>query len=463
MSLYIVILAAGKGKRMFSSLPKVLNTLAGKEILMHVVETAQTLNPTQIKVVLGHQVELVQKVLAEMPITTVLQEEQLGTGHALHTAMPNIPDDATVLVLSGDVPLISARTLQQLLDSMQVTTDTTALALLTAHVDNPFGFGRIVRDAPGRIQQIVEERDATDKERAIGEIYTGICAAKAADLRRWLPALSCNNNQQEYYLTDIISLAVAERVPVTSYTTTDLLEIQGVNDRLQLHDMERALQLQIARQFVAKGVGIADAARFDVRGSLTCGENVFIDINVLCTGSVTIGDGTEIGPNVVLTNATLGKNVKILPNSVVEGCEIGDNCTIGPFARIRPGTRLAEGCRIGNFVETKAAVFGSHSKASHLSYIGDATIGAEVNIGTGTITCNYDGAAKHATVIEDGAFIGSGTELVAPVKVGKGATIGAGSTIRKDAPDNALTLTSSTQKTLPEWKRKAKKDCLASD
>ncbi|STX40405.1 UDP-N-acetylglucosamine pyrophosphorylase [Legionella donaldsonii] len=458
MTLQIIILAAGQGKRMYSGTPKVLHKIAGKPMLVRVVETAQQLNPEAIYVVYGHGGEQIKAALPDLPVNWVLQKDQLGTGHAVMQALPHIPLDSQVLILSADVPLIEAKTLQNLIDKHHAApAPANSLSLLLAKLDNPTGLGRIVRNAQGDISAIVEEKDATAEQKQIQEIYSGICCVQAADLARWLPQLGCNNAQGEYYLTEIIAMAVNEQQVITSLQTPTLMEIQGVNDRLQLQQLERIWQQRLARQLMLSGVSLADANRFDVRGELHCGQDVFIDVNNVFSGKVVLGNGCSIGPNCILHNVTLGAHCEILANSVLEDCHIGESCHIGPFARLRPGTQLANDCKIGNFVETKKAVFGEGSKASHLSYLGDVTLGKEVNIGAGTITCNYDGANKHQTIIEDGVFVGSDTQLVAPVTVGANATIGAGSTIRKNVPANELTLTESKQKTITGWKRPVKK------
>lgn len=453
MSLHIVILAAGMGKRMYSAIPKVLHPLAGTPMLERVVNTAQLLSPEKIHVLYGHGGDQIRQAMSHLQVNWVLQEQQLGTGHAVLQALPFIPEKANVLILSADVPLIQAATLQALVLASQHS----HLSLLLANLTNPTGLGRILRDKNGLIRAIVEEKDATDAQRQIEEIYSGICCAKAQDLRRWLPALGNNNSQGEFYLTEIIAMAVKERQVINSLSASDTLEIQGVNNRQQLQRLERIWQQRKADELLLSGVTIADSQRLDIRGELHCGKDVFIDINCVFIGNVILGDNCHIGPNCVLNNARIGSGTQILPNSVLEGCELGNDCTIGPFARLRPGTQLADACKIGNFVETKNTVFGFNSKASHLSYLGDAKLGEKVNIGAGTITCNYDGANKHQTIIEDGAFIGSDTQLVAPVTIGANATIGAGSTIRKNAPAGELTLTESSQRTLPGWKRPVKK------
>lgn len=428
-------------------------------MLTRVVETAKQLQPETIHVIYGHGGEHIRQSLPDLPVHWVHQAEQLGTGHAVMQALPHISPDAQVLILSADVPLIQPKTLALLIEKTQGTSSqASVLALLLAELENPFGLGRIVRNAQGEISTIVEEKDASEQEKNIKEIYTGICCAKASDLQAWLPKLANHNAQGEYYLTDIIAMAVKDKVPVCSITSTDWVQVQGVNNRLQLQELERAFQLRQAEHLLECGVSLADARRFDLRGELVCGKDVSIDINCLFIGKVVLGDNCQIGPNCVLEDVEVGAGSNIFANSLLEGCKIGKNCDIGPFARLRPGTELASHCKIGNFVETKKAVFGSHSKASHLSYLGDVTIGKDVNIGAGTITCNYDGVNKHQTVIEDGVFVGSDTQLVAPVTVGSNATIGAGSTIRKNVPEGELTLTESRQKTVYGWKRPLKKD-----
>ena len=454
MTLHIIILAAGLGKRMVSQKPKVLHELGGKSLLARVIDTAQTLQPAAIHVIYGHEGDQILQALTDKPVHWINQTQQLGTGHAVMQAMPEIPQDAQVLILYGDVPLIESTTLVQLIQS---ATEHQALALLLATLDNPFGMGRILRNNAGMIEAIVEEKDATPAQRKIKETYTGICCASSNDLTRWLPKLTQNNIQHEYYLTDIIAMAVNEQQNIQSIEAPHEYEIKGVNDRLQLHTLERLWQQQQAERLMLSGVTIADSTRFDIRGELHCGKDIFIDANCVFIGKVHIEDGCIIGPNCILTDTHIGANSQILAHSVLDGCQIGVDCHIGPFARLRPGTKLGPQCKIGNFVETKKAIFGSNSKASHLSYLGDVTIGNDVNIGAGTITCNYDGINKHQTIIEDGAFIGSDTQLIAPVKVGAHATIGAGCTLRQNAPGGELTLTESKQKTIYGWKRPKKK------
>jgi bifunctional UDP-N-acetylglucosamine pyrophosphorylase/glucosamine-1-phosphate N-acetyltransferase len=455
--LHVIVLAAGQGKRMCSSIPKVLQTLAGKPMLQWVVSTAEQLNPEAIHVIYGHGGEQLREALPNLGVNWVKQAQQLGTGHAVMQALPEIPAEAHVMILSGDVPLIQPNTLADLaaLSGTQHQGHV-PLALLVANLDNPVGLGRIVRNTEGQVVAIVEEKDATPEERQIHEIYSGMCCASAADLARWLPALSQTNAQGEYYLTEIIAMAVRDAVPIASLSAENVIEIAGVNHFEQLQQLERIWQQRQVKQLMLSGTRVADAARVDIRGELVCGKDVFIDVNAVFEGQVTIGEGCIIEPNCYLKNVTLGPKCVVHANSVLEDCYIGDACHIGPFARLRPGTQLADRCKIGNFVETKNAVLGENSKASHLSYLGDTCIGQDVNIGAGTITCNYDGANKHQTIIEDGVFIGSDTQLVAPVVVGKNATIGAGSTIRKNVPAEELTLTVSTQKTITGWKRPRK-------
>lgn len=458
MNLQIIILAAGQGKRMYSNTPKVLHQLAGKPMLKRVVETAAQLKPDAIHVIYGHGGDQIKNSLPELAVNWVHQAEQLGTGHAVMQALPHMPPQAQVLVLSADVPLIQLKTLQALIEcSKPAPHQKSVLTLLVAELLDPSGLGRILRNNQGEIYAIVEEKDANEQEKNIKEIYTGICCAQASDLEVWLPRLNNTNAQGEYYLTEIIAMAVKNQTPITSLTTTDNYEIQGVNNRLQLHQLERVWQQREAEKLLESGVTLADANRFDLRGELVCGKDVFIDINCVFKGKVILGDNCIIGPNCSLTDVTLNSGCIINANSVLEECSIGTNCHVGPFARLRSGTQLAANCKIGNFVETKKAHFDEGSKASHLSYLGDVTLGKNVNVGAGTITCNYDGVNKHQTVIEDGVFIGSDTQLVAPVTVGANATIGAGSTIRKNVPADELTLTESKQKTVYGWKRPTKK------
>ena len=434
--LNVVILAAGQGKRMRSDLPKVLQPIAGKPMLAHVLDTARALVPAQVCVVYGHGGEQVRAALLAPDLAWALQEPQLGTGHAVLQALPHLDavPPAPTLVLYGDVPLIRATTLLRLIEAA----GNDRLALLTAHLGNPHGYGRIVR-ADGRVTRIVEEKDADDAERAIREINTGILVAPGAALARWLPQLGNRNAQGEYYLTDIVAMAVAEGMDVVTAHPDATWETEGVNSKVQLATLERIHQRNIAEALMEQGVTLADPARIDVRGELICGRDVSIDVNCVFLGRVVLEDGVSIGPNCVLQDAIVG------PRSI-----------IGPFARLRPGTVLDEDVHIGNFVEVKNSSIAAHSKANHLAYIGDATVGSRVNVGAGTITCNYDGANKFRTVIEDDVFIGSDTQLVAPVTVGKGATLGAGTTLTRDAPPDQLTVSRPKQISIAGWKRPVK-------
>lgn len=453
MNISVVILAAGEGSRMRSDQPKILHALGGKPLLTHVVDAAQQLQPQIIHVVVGHKSELVRKNLAYLPVQWVEQTQQLGTGHAVAQAMPHLPQSGVVLVLYGDVPLINPTTLRNLIEQAKHS----GLALVTAKLDNPTGYGRVVRDAAGRITRIVEEKDASPEIRAISEINTGILAANAEKLAKWLSGLQNDNAQSEYYLTDVIAAAVADGLSVANVLPVTNSEILGVNNRLQLAELERCFQAQNAERLMLQGVTLLDPARFDQRGTFNAGKDVTIDINVVLEGNVTCGDRVHIGPNTIIRNAKIGNDVRILANCVIEDAVIGGGSRIGPFARIRPETVLAEDVHLGNFVEIKKTTVGRGTNINHLSYIGDAQIGSGVNIGAGTITCNYDGANKHRTIIGDGAFIGSDTQLVAPVEVGADATIGAGSTIARDVPPGGLTLSRVPQKTVPHWNRPQKR------
>jgi bifunctional UDP-N-acetylglucosamine pyrophosphorylase/glucosamine-1-phosphate N-acetyltransferase len=453
MPLSVVILAAGQGKRMASDLPKVLQPLAGRPLLAHVVDTARLLEPDAIHIVHGHGGESVRAAIAGADIRWALQAEQKGTGHAVVQAMPGIPDDHTVLVLYGDVPLIRAATLSDLV----ARAGPKFLALLSARLDDPAGYGRVIRDTAGRVARIVEHKDANHKERAIPEINTGVLAAPAARLRGWLGALKADNAQGEYYLTDCIGAAVRDGCAVEAVIAETAAEVLGVNDKLQLAEVEAAHRRTRATELMRAGVTIVDPARIDIRGDVSVGRDVVLDVNVILAGKVKLGDGVHIGPNCLVRDCEIGAGTVINANCVLESSVIGANCSIGPFARMRPGNRLADGVHIGNFVELKNSEIGAGSKANHLSYVGDTTIGSRVNVGAGTVTCNYDGANKYRTEIGDGAFIGSGTMLVAPVSVGKDATIGAGSTITKPAPAGKLTVERSRQQTIENWKRPEKK------
>lgn len=451
--LEVIILAAGKGTRMYSSTPKVLHRIAGHPLLAHVINSATALGAHKIHVVVGFEGEAVRAHFPEAPLCWATQAEQLGTGHAVAQALPNIPDDRTVLVLYGDVPLIAPDTLSALTEACHAD----GIAVLTVLSTDPTGLGRIVRDADGHAIAIVEEKDADAQQRLIVETNSGILAAPAGRLRQWLADLSPKNAQGEYYLTDIIASAVADNCEVATLTLDDELEVLGVNNKTQLALLERHYQSRIAQQLMDAGVGLADPARIDVRGTLQCGRDVEIDINAIFEGYVTLGNGVHIGPNVVIKNSAIGEGTHIHANSHIEESSVAANCVVGPFARLRTGTDLGDGAKIGNFVETKKARLGAGSKINHLSYVGDATVGANVNIGAGTITCNYDGVNKHHTTIEDGVFVGSNTALVAPVRIGKKATIGAGSTITGDVGEEQLVVGRARQRSIDGWKRPNKK------
>jgi bifunctional UDP-N-acetylglucosamine pyrophosphorylase / glucosamine-1-phosphate N-acetyltransferase len=448
--LSVVILAAGKGTRMHSRLPKVLHAIGGKPMLGHVLERATALRSDCTIVVYGYGGKAVLSAFGNAAVEFVRQEPQLGTGHAVQQALPYLQAGGTTLVLYGDVPLTRDATLENLISKP-------GLRLLTATLDDPAGYGRIVRDKTGRIVRIVEEKDASAREKSIREINTGILCAPTDMLHQWLSKLTNRNAQKEYYLTDVVPLAIASKTEVTSAQPSDDWEILGVNSKEQLAYLERVHQLQNARNLMARGATLADPWRFDLRGELDCGSDVFIDVNCIFEGKVRLADEVKIGAGCVLRNAEIGAGSEIAPYSHLDGAIVGAKCRIGPYARLRPGTRLDDEVHIGNFVETKETKIGSKSKANHLSYLGDTTIGSGVNIGAGTIVCNYDGVNKHRTVIGDDAFIGSDTQLVAPVTIGRGATIGAGSTITKDAPADELTLSRAKQMSVPGWKRPVRK------
>ncbi|WP_308923229.1 bifunctional UDP-N-acetylglucosamine diphosphorylase/glucosamine-1-phosphate N-acetyltransferase GlmU [Janthinobacterium sp. J1-1] len=454
----VVILAAGMGKRMQSALPKVLHPLAGKPLLSHVIDTARTLAPSKLCVIYGHGGAAVLKLLDQyksgqsVDIAAAEQAQQLGTGHAVQQALPLLDDNVPTLILYGDVPLTSGGSLQKLVQAA----GNGQLAILTVVQDDPFGLGRIVREN-GAIVRIVEEKDATADERAIKEINSGIMVAPTVQLKKWLSALSNNNAQGEYYLTDIVAQAVADGVPVTSAQPGAVWEVAGVNSKVQLAQLERIHQNNIALALLERGVTLMDPARIDVRGELICGRDVTIDVGCVFEGRVELGDGVRVGANNVLVNARIAAGAHIKPFCHIEEAIVGAGSLIGPYARLRPGTMLAEEVHIGNFVEVKNSQVAANSKANHLAYIGDATIGSRVNIGAGTITCNYDGVNKSRTVIEDDAFIGSDSHLIAPVTVGKGATLGAGTTLSKDAPAGKLTISRAKQTTVEGWHRPIKK------
>jgi bifunctional UDP-N-acetylglucosamine pyrophosphorylase / glucosamine-1-phosphate N-acetyltransferase len=451
--LHVVILAAGQGKRMKSRLPKVLHRLAGRTLLEHVVAATRSLTPAETHVVYGYGGAQVREQLQALPVRWVEQPEQRGTGHAVEQALPAIPDEATVLVLSADVPLVVAGTLQSTLDA----TAEGALALITVEVADASGYGRILRDNDGGVIGIVEDKDASEAERAITEINTGILAAGAASLRAWLARCDEANAQGERYLTDVIALAAGEGVRVRSVAPGDMEEVLGVNDRAQLAHLERYYQRRQAQRLMRDGVTIADPARLDIRGEVEIGRDVYLDVNVVLEGKVTIAEGTRIGPNCVIKSAEIGPYTEIHANTIIEQASVGASCRIGPYARLRPGTALAEDVHIGNFVEVKNSRVDRGSKANHLTYLGDSQVGKNVNVGAGTITCNYDGAEKHATIIEDNVFVGSGVELVAPITLHAGATIGAGATVTRDVPAGVLSVNRGRQTTVENWTRPTKK------
>ena len=453
----IVILAAGQGKRMHSNLPKVLHPLAGKSLVSHVIDTARSLAPSSLCVVYGHGGDVVKSTLAAPDLAWALQEPQLGTGHAVMQALPHLAAQGVTLVLYGDVPLIQPETLQKLLHAAQDGPDAAgALAILTVELADPTGYGRIVRNAAGQVVRIAEQKDASAEEKAVREVNTGIMALPTARLGEWLARLSNDNAQQEYYLTDIVGMAVAAGMPVRTAHPAGEWEVLGVNSKVQLAELERIAQRRTADRLLEQGVRLADPARLDVRGTLACGRDVFIDVNCVFEGQVELGEAVEIGPNCLLKNARIGAGTRLAAFSHVEDAVVGPDAVIGPFARLRPGTELAAGVHIGNFVEIKNSKIAANSKANHLAYVGDAVVGSRVNIGAGTITCNYDGANKFQTVIEDDVFIGSDTQLVAPVTVGRGATLGAGTTLTKDAPPDTLTVSRAKQLSVPGWTRPVK-------
>jgi bifunctional UDP-N-acetylglucosamine pyrophosphorylase/glucosamine-1-phosphate N-acetyltransferase len=452
MRLSVVVLAAGQGKRMKSDLPKVLQPLAGRPLLAHVVDSARAVGASDVLVVYGHGGERVREALQDDGLHWALQPEQLGTGHAVMQAMPGVPDDALVLVLYGDVPLVRPETLRRLIE----TAGDNALAVLSVRMLDPTGYGRIVRDRGGRVVRIVEHKDANTKERAIDEVNTGLMAVPASRLRQWLGRITNDNAQGEFYLTDVVVQAAKDGVTIKAMIADSEDEVLGVNDKQQLAEVEAVNRRRRADELMAQGVTLVDPARFDARGPVEVGRDVYIDVNVVLEGTVKLGDRVRIGPNVVLRNCVIGADTEIFPSCVLYDAVVGERCNVGPFARFRPGAVLDDEVHIGNFVEVKKSRIKRGAKANHLSYIGDATVGERVNVGAGTICCNYDGANKWPTEIGDGAFIGSGTMLVAPVKIGAKATIGAGSTITRDAPPDKLTLERSKQITIEGWKRPEK-------
>lgn len=453
--LSVVILAAGQGKRMKSDLPKVLQPVAGRPLLKHVIDAARQLQPAAVHVVYGHGGDQVRAVLREEKVRWALQAERLGTGHAVMQAVPEIPDDHLVLVLYGDVPLITRGTLSELLGLCGPK----QIGLLTMVVEDPSGYGRVVRNKRGQVQKIVEQKDASKKELKILECNTGVLAAPAKLLKKWLKAVRNNNSQGEYYLTDVIALAVADKVAVNPLVAPDLVEVLGVNDKVQLAEVETAYRRRVVRELMLAGVTVADPSRLDVRGAVTHGSDVFLDVNVVLEGNVKLGNRVRVGPNVVIRNSEIGDGTEVFPNCVVDGTKIGANCNIGPFARFRAVSTLGDGVHIGNFVEVKNAEMGNDSKANHLAYVGDAAVGERVNIGAGTIIANYDGVNKHRTVIGNDVHTGSNSVLVAPITVGEGATIAAGSTVVSEVAAGKLTIARAKQTVIENWQRpvKAKK------
>ncbi|ACJ31766.1 UDP-N-acetylglucosamine pyrophosphorylase [Shewanella piezotolerans WP3] len=452
MALNVVILAAGKGTRMRSDLPKVLHPIAHKSMVQHVIDTAHEVGSDAIQLVYGYGADKLQAKLGEQQLNWVLQAEQLGTGHAVAQANDNISDDDTVLILYGDVPLIQASTLESLL----AVRDENGLAILTVNLPNPMGYGRIVRE-DNKVVGIVEQKDANAEQLAISEINTGIMAAPGKQLKAWLGQLSSDNAQGEYYLTDIVAMAHKDGVAITTAQPESAVEVEGANNRVQLAQLERAYQARAAEKLMLEGANLRDPARIDIRGDVSVGMDVMIDVNVVIEGTVNIGNNVTIGAGAILIDCDIADNAEIKPYSIVENAKVGVKASAGPFARLRPGAELAEDAHIGNFVEMKKALLGKGSKAGHLAYIGDATIGCGVNIGAGTITCNYDGANKFQTIIEDNVFVGSDTQLVAPITIGKGATLGAGSTITKDVAADELVITRVKQRHISGWARPVKK------
>ena len=449
-----VILAAGKGTRMRSAIPKVLHKVSGRSMLGHVVAAVESLGKAKKIIVTGHGAEQVEQQFKSPTTIFTQQKEQLGTGHAVQMAIPALCSDAVVIVLYGDVPLIRPSTIEKILD---VVTETT-MGLLTINLENPQGYGRIVRNGQQEITEIIEQKDASVEQLKITEVNTGVLALRSTQLREWLPKITNNNAQGEYYLTDLVAIARAEGVEVISVNPESATEVEGVNNRIQLSQLERAHQRQLAEVLMESGTSLADPARFDQRGELNAGTDNFIDINCVFNGSVTIGSNVSIGANCQISDSTIGDGVSILPNTIIESSVVGDRAVIGPFARLRPGTELGSDTKVGNFVETKKAVVGKGSKINHLSYVGDAQLGENVNIGAGTIACNYDGVSKHKTDLGDGVFVGSNSTLVAPIKVDKGGFVAAGSTVTSEVPSDSLAVGRAKQRNIKGWKRPTKKE-----
>ena len=449
-----VILAAGKGTRMRSALPKVLHKLSGRSMLGHVVAAVESLGEAKKIIVTGHGAERVQQQFKSPTTIFIQQKEQLGTGHAVHMAVPELCSDAVVIVLYGDVPLIRPATIQKIL---AVVTEST-MGLLTINLDQPTGYGRIVRNTKGDITEIIEQKDASAEQLKITEVNTGVLALQSSQLRDWLPKITNNNAQGEYYLTDLVAIARKAGVEVISVNPESATEVEGVNNRVQLSQLERAHQRQLAEVLMESGTSLADPARFDQRGDLSAGTDNFIDINCVFNGSVTIGSNVSIGANCQISDSTIGDGVSILPNTIIESSVVGDRAVVGPFARLRPGTEMGSDTKVGNFVETKKTLVGKGSKINHLSYVGDAQLGENVNIGAGTITCNYDGVSKHKTDLGDGVFVGSNSTLVAPIKVDKGGFIAAGSTVTTEVPSDSLAVGRAKQRNIKGWKRPTKKE-----
>ena len=448
-----VILAAGKGTRMRSSLPKVLHKLSGRSMLGHVVAAVESLGKAKKIIVTGHGAEQVEQQFKSPTTIFIQQKEQLGTGHAVHMAVPELCSDAVVIVLYGDVPLIRPATIQKIL---AVVTEST-MGLLTINLDQPTGYGRIVRNTKGDITEIIEQKDASVEQLKITEVNTGVLALQSSQLSDWLPKITNNNAQGEYYLTDLVAIARKAGVEIISVNPESATEVEGVNNRVQLSQLERAHQRQLAEVLMESGTSLADPARFDQRGELSAGTDNFIDINCVFNGSVTIGSNVSIGANCQISDSTIGDGVSILPNTIIESSVVGDRAVVGPFARLRPGTKMESDTKVGNFVETKKTLVGKGSKINHLSYVGDAQLGENVNIGAGTITCNYDGVSKHKTDLGDGVFVGSNSTLVAPIKVDKGGFIAAGSTVTTEVPSDSLAVGRAKQRNIKGWKRPTKK------